>query len=44
VEEFMEAPQYTGEVVGLLAALSYSAWHGRHHTAQVAWLREQNGW
>jgi hypothetical protein len=34
----------TGQTVGLSAALCYYAWHGRHHTAQVRWLREQRGW
>ena len=24
--------------------LSYYTWHGRHHTAQILWLREQNRW
>ncbi|MGH2405127.1 MAG: hypothetical protein ACRDGN_11765 [bacterium] len=22
----------------------YYAWHCRHHTGQITWLREQNGW
>jgi hypothetical protein len=34
----------SGEHVSLSAALCYYAWHGRHHTAQIAWLREKNGW
>jgi hypothetical protein len=34
----------TGQTVSLSAALSYYAWHGRHHTAQVRWLRQQRGW
>ena len=34
----------SGEPVSLWAALNYYAWHGRHHTAQIQWLREQNGW
>jgi hypothetical protein len=34
----------TGDVVTLNAALCYYAWHGRHHTAQIQWLREQKGW
>jgi uncharacterized damage-inducible protein DinB len=34
----------TGQTVSLSAALCYYAWHGRHHTAQVRWLREQRGW
>lgn len=27
-----------GEVLGLYA------WHGRHHSGQIAWLRTQHGW
>jgi hypothetical protein len=34
----------TGAVVSLAEALCYYAWHCRHHTAQIIWLREQNGW
>jgi hypothetical protein len=34
----------TGQTVPLSRALSYYAWHCRHHTAQIAWLREQHGW
>src|SRR5262245_22753138 len=34
----------SGETVSLSAALCYYAWHCRHHTAQVLWLREQHGW
>ena len=34
----------TGQTVRLSAALCYYAWHCRHHTAQVRWLREQRGW
>jgi uncharacterized damage-inducible protein DinB len=34
----------TGEVVTLDAALAYYAWHGRHHTGQIQWLRQQHGW
>jgi hypothetical protein len=34
----------TGQSVGLSAALCYYAWHCRHHTAQIDWLREQRGW
>jgi len=25
-------------------ALSHYAWHGRHHTGQILWLREKHGW
>jgi uncharacterized damage-inducible protein DinB len=34
----------TGQTVSLSAALCYYAWHCRHHTAQIRWLREQRGW
>jgi hypothetical protein len=34
----------TGQTVRLSAALGYYAWHGRHHTAQVRWVRQQRGW
>jgi uncharacterized damage-inducible protein DinB len=34
----------TGEAVRLSAALPYYAWHCRHHTGQIAWLRDQNRW
>ncbi|MCA9262159.1 MAG: putative metal-dependent hydrolase, partial [Planctomycetales bacterium] len=30
--------------VSLWEALSYYAWHGAHHTPQIAWVREQHGW
>lgn len=34
----------TGRTVRLDEALCYYAWHCRHHTGQITWLREQNGW
>jgi uncharacterized damage-inducible protein DinB len=34
----------TGQTVSLNAALCYYAWHCRHHTAQITWLREHRGW
>jgi uncharacterized damage-inducible protein DinB len=34
----------TGETVSLSAALGYYAWHCKHHTGQIAWLRKQNSW
>jgi uncharacterized damage-inducible protein DinB len=34
----------TGQTVSLSAALCYYAWHCRHHTAQILWLRQQRGW
>jgi len=30
--------------VSLNAALCYYAWHCRHHTAQINWVRQQNRW
>lgn len=34
----------TGNTVSLWEALNYYPWHSRHHTGQILWLREQNGW
>jgi hypothetical protein len=34
----------TGETVALATALGSYAWHGRHHTAQILWLRQGRGW
>ena len=34
----------TRDAVTLSAALCYYAWHCRHHTAQISWLRGQHGW
>jgi uncharacterized damage-inducible protein DinB len=34
----------TGEVISLNMALGYYVWHGKHHTGQIQWMREQNGW
>src|SRR4051794_5535205 len=34
----------TSETVSLRATLCYYAWHCRHHTAQIRWLRQQRGW
>lgn len=52
VLESMTAEQYartfrhpqSGETVSLWEALNYYAWHGRHHTAQIRWLRQTNDW
>ncbi|HZV06684.1 MAG TPA: putative metal-dependent hydrolase [Gemmataceae bacterium] len=33
-----------GEEVPLFRALGSYAWHSRHHTGQILWLREQRGW
>ena len=30
----------TKSIVTLNSALAYYAWHGRHHTGQILWLRE----
>lgn len=29
----------TGDAVSLDSALAYYAWHGKHHTGQISWLR-----
>ena len=34
----------TGEAVSLWTALNYYAWHSRHHTEQINWLRKHHGW
>jgi len=34
----------TGKSITLNAALCYYAWHCKHHTAQITWLREQHRW
>ena len=34
----------SGESVSLWFAINYYAWHGRHHVAQIDWLRTRNGW
>jgi len=34
----------TGDTVTLNAAIGSYAWHCRHHTSQIRWLREQHGW
>lgn len=34
----------SGKDVILRDALAYYAWHARHHTAQITWLRERHGW
>jgi uncharacterized damage-inducible protein DinB len=31
----------TGQLVSLSSALAYYAWHGKHHTGQILWLRKQ---
>jgi uncharacterized damage-inducible protein DinB len=45
-EQFTRAffhPEFN-ETVSLDAALASYAWHCRHHTGQILWLRKQNGW
>jgi len=32
------------EVVPLWNTFAQYAWHARHHTAQIAWIRKQKGW
>jgi len=34
----------SGKEISLNEALSYYAWHCRHHTGQIRWLRESRGW
>ncbi len=34
----------TGKKVRLDEALSYYAWHSKHHTAQIEWVRQQRRW
>jgi hypothetical protein len=34
----------TGGAVSLSAAVCDDAWHGKHHTAQIAWVCEREGW
>jgi hypothetical protein len=34
----------SGDVLTLDAAICYYAWHAKHHTGQIAWLRKQYGW
>lgn len=34
----------TGKSISLNGALCYYAWHCKHHTAQITWLREQHRW
>jgi hypothetical protein len=34
----------SGQSISLSVALCSYAWHCRHHTAQIKWLREQRGW
>jgi uncharacterized damage-inducible protein DinB len=34
----------SGQTVTLRAALCSYAWHCRHHTAQISWLRKQHSW
>ncbi|MGH7740078.1 MAG: YfiT family bacillithiol transferase [bacterium] len=33
-----------GRSISLFRALDIYAWHGRHHTGQILWMRDQKGW
>ncbi len=33
-----------GRTISLFRALGIYAWHGRHHTGQILWLRQEKGW
>ena len=41
-ERTFEHPE-TGAVEPLWRVLPYYAWHGRHHTAQIEWIRRHHG-
>jgi uncharacterized damage-inducible protein DinB len=46
IEDFSRAffhPE-TGQMISLASALCYYAWHGKHHTGQILWLRNEKGW
>ena len=45
-EQFQRAFKHpeTGKTISLHEALCYYAWHCRHHTGQILWLRQQRGW
>lgn len=34
----------TGKTLTLRGSLPYYAWHCRHHTGQILWLRRRHGW
>ena len=34
----------SNETIPLARSLNVYAWHCRHHTGQILWLREQHGW
>lgn len=34
----------SGDTISLNSALSYYAWHCKHHTAQITWVCRQRGW
>ena len=34
----------SGQTLSLNEILTYYAWHGRHHTGQITWLRERQCW
>jgi len=33
-----------GSVASLARSLGIYAWHGRHHTGQILWMRREHGW
>ena len=45
-EQFRRAFKHpeSGKNINLQEALCYYAWHCRHHTGQILWLRQQLGW
>jgi hypothetical protein len=34
----------SGDQPNLWESLNYYAWHGRHHSEQINWVRQQRGW
>ena len=45
-EQFRRAFKHpeSRKTITLQEALCYYAWHCRHHTGQILWLRQQHGW
>ncbi len=37
-------PEYEGKLFRLEQILAFYAWHGKHHTAHIVFLRERMGW
>ena len=45
LEDFSKAFKHPdGRTVPLSRALGTYAWHGKHHTGQILWVRGQRGW